>query len=228
MTTIKKFTIYGERCTGTNFLEAAITKNYNLPITWEFGWKHWWGFKNLDKEDTSEVLFIGIAKSLRDWIHSFTYCPHHMKHLTKAKRYWEREIYSIDERINKEIAEDHNIYTGKRYKNLFELYKVKHEVLLGVIPKQVKHFIFIHYSDLQKHYAETLGIIEKTFGLAPLRKGPSLLPVLNYQGRGKKKCTSRTVGKKRIIPDKDLESYIKTYEMEEIVALLEDQMRFKP
>lgn len=33
MTAIQNFTIYGERCSGTNFLEEPITKNFNLPIT---------------------------------------------------------------------------------------------------------------------------------------------------------------------------------------------------
>jgi len=40
MSEIKYFTILGERCSGTKFLEAAIVKNFNLKITWEYNWKH--------------------------------------------------------------------------------------------------------------------------------------------------------------------------------------------
>ena len=33
---IKYFTIYGERCSGTNFLESAIKENFELEITWKY------------------------------------------------------------------------------------------------------------------------------------------------------------------------------------------------
>jgi hypothetical protein len=224
---ITKFTIYGERCSGTNFLEKAITTNYNLPVTWEYGRKHWWGFRPLEKEDTSNVLFIGIAKSLRDWIHSFLYRPHHIpKKLQQVKKYWARQIYSIDE-SKKEMTHDRNIYTGKRYRNLFELYRVKHEVLLNIIPKQVKNFIFIHYSDLNTHYAETLGMVEERFGLAPLRKSPSFIPILTYKGGCGNPKTSNTRGKPRVIPDSKLAVYIRVNGMEKIMKHIESCRIFR-
>ena len=37
---IKKFTIYGERCSGTNYLENLILVNFDVNLTWEYGWKH--------------------------------------------------------------------------------------------------------------------------------------------------------------------------------------------
>ena len=43
---IKKYTIYGERCCGTKYLQELITKNFNTPITWEYGWKHFFGFQD--------------------------------------------------------------------------------------------------------------------------------------------------------------------------------------
>ena len=60
---IKKFTVFGERCSGTNFLEQAILQNFDLEITWDYGWKHWIGhhkFQNTEYED--ETLFIGIIR----------------------------------------------------------------------------------------------------------------------------------------------------------------------
>ena len=40
---LKKFTIYGERCSGTNYLEKIINLNFDVNVTWEFGWKHFFG-----------------------------------------------------------------------------------------------------------------------------------------------------------------------------------------
>lgn len=41
-----KFTIFGERCSGTNFLEKAILENFELEMTNEYGWKHFWGYSD--------------------------------------------------------------------------------------------------------------------------------------------------------------------------------------
>ena len=43
---MKKYTIYGERCSGTNYLENIININFDVNITWEYGWKHFFGFQD--------------------------------------------------------------------------------------------------------------------------------------------------------------------------------------
>ena len=76
---ITNVTIYGERCSGTNFLEKAIEENFDLKITWDYDFKHWFGhhqFKNNEKED--ETLFLGIIRNPITWIDSFFKNPHHL------------------------------------------------------------------------------------------------------------------------------------------------------
>ena len=34
---ITKYTIYGERCSGTNYLQNIIQLNYDAQIVWEYG-----------------------------------------------------------------------------------------------------------------------------------------------------------------------------------------------
>ena len=41
---LRKYAIYGERCSGTNYLENIININFDVKITWEYGWKHFFGF----------------------------------------------------------------------------------------------------------------------------------------------------------------------------------------
>ena len=41
---LKKYTIYGERCSGTKYLEQLMDSNFDIKLTWEFGWKHFFGF----------------------------------------------------------------------------------------------------------------------------------------------------------------------------------------
>ncbi len=58
MSAIKYFTIYGERCSGTNFLEETIKANFGLQITWKYGWKHFFGFHNFGQpKDTASALY---------------------------------------------------------------------------------------------------------------------------------------------------------------------------
>jgi hypothetical protein len=42
---LKKYTIYGERCSGTNYLENIINMNFDVNVTWEYGWKHFFGIR---------------------------------------------------------------------------------------------------------------------------------------------------------------------------------------
>ena len=69
---IKKFTILGERCSGTNYLEELITSNFDIDVTWDYGWKHFFGFYNFKKtNEEDETLFIGIVRHPISWINSF-------------------------------------------------------------------------------------------------------------------------------------------------------------
>lgn len=66
---MNKYTIYGERCSGTTYLENIINMNFDANITYEYGWKHFFGFNELKNSD--DTLFICIVRNLPDWINSF-------------------------------------------------------------------------------------------------------------------------------------------------------------
>ena len=46
-----KVTIYGERCSGTNYLEALLKLNFDVQIVRNYGSKHFFGFKDLNNTD---------------------------------------------------------------------------------------------------------------------------------------------------------------------------------
>ena len=75
---LKKYTIYGERCSGTNYLENIININFDVNITWEYGWKHFFGFQDDLLKNSDDTLFICIVKNLPDWINSLYRQPHHL------------------------------------------------------------------------------------------------------------------------------------------------------
>lgn len=166
---LKKFTIYGERCSGTNYLEDIITMNFDVNVTWEFGWKHFFGFQDDLLQNSDDTLFICIVRNLPDWINSFYREKHHlplkykknMSEKDKLNEFLNKEFWSFNDNngnrdTSKEILQDRNIYTGERYANIFELRHTKIKWMVEDLPTKVKNYIFIRYEDLINDFENTL------------------------------------------------------------------------
>jgi hypothetical protein len=157
---MKKVTIYGERCSGTNYLEELLLLNFNVEIVWTYGWKHFFGHDDLSHSD--DTLFIGIIRNIEDWINSLYREKHHLPEvLTKTvDTYLSDTFYSVDVENNNEIERmtDRNIDTGERYKNIFELRLVKNKFLIEKMPKLVKNYCLITYDELVGNF---LSIMHK-------------------------------------------------------------------
>jgi hypothetical protein len=186
--TIKKFTIYGERCSGTNYLEDIILKNFNIDITWEYGWKHFPEFNEEKLKNADDTLFICIVRDINKWLNSFYKELHHhplkyvsnMQDNKKINSFLNDKFFSVsDHEFNykkweNELMIDRNIYTGERYKNIFEMRHIKLKYLLEDLPKKVKNYIFIRYEDLIDNFEETMwkiknkGLIVKNINSFPL------------------------------------------------------------
>lgn len=192
MTTITKFVIYGERCSGTNYLENVIKNNFGLELRNDFGSKHFFCFNNYDGI-IDDTLFIGIVRNPIYWINSFSRELHHIPSENKSlSNFLHNEFYSVDENSNKIILKDLNYITLKKYKNIFELRKMKNFYLLNVMPKKVKNYILINYESLLYNYEYTLDFIKNKFNL--LSKFPMYKQIKNY-----KKSDNYSFVKQRII-----------------------------
>ena len=160
---LQKYTLFGERCSGTNYLENIINMNFDVNVTWEYGWKHFFGFQDNSLKNSDDTLFICIVRNLPDWINSFYRTPHHVPkykiRLCKEKRldeFLNKEFYSVFDEDQTERMEDRNIYTGERYKNIFELRHTKLKWMLEDLPNKVDNCIFIRHEDLINDFEKTL------------------------------------------------------------------------
>ena len=159
---MKKVTIYGERCSGTNYLEELLLLNFNVEITWKYGWKHFFGFIDfidfIELNHTDDVLFIGIVRNIYDWINSFYREQHHLpNHLTKnIDTFLTHTFYSIDCNGN-EIMTDRNMETNEMYKNIFELRSVKNKFLIKKMPTLVKNYCIITHDDLLTNFIDIMN-----------------------------------------------------------------------
>ena len=168
---ISKVKIYGERCSGTNYLSNLIKKNFKTELIEEdsiFGQKHFFGFHNLENSDNT--LFICIFRHYYDWLNSlwsekWHISPHQRKsihHFLHSEHwsYMDKKIYSL-EKYGNEILEDRHIYTKKRYKNIIELRYIKYKWMIETLPQLVKHSLFIKYEDLITNFNNTMFKIHK-------------------------------------------------------------------
>jgi hypothetical protein len=162
---IKKYTIYGERCSGTNYLEQLMLANFDIEITWDYGWKHFFGFSDLS--NTDDILFIGIIRNLCDWVNSLYREKHHLREnkelIKNVDTFLNNPFYSINDNGN-EIMEDRHIETQKRYKNIFELRQIKNNFLLEKMPLLVKNYCVITYDSLLDNFENIMNKI-KNYGL---------------------------------------------------------------
>ena len=181
---MKKVKIYGERCSGTNYLQELLLYNFDVEIVNDYGWKHFFGFNDLSNSD--DVLFIGIVRNLEDWINSLSRDKYHLPYeVTQSlDTYLNSPFYSIDSN-NNEMMVDRNMETNERYKNIFELRRVKNKFLIEKMPKLVKNYCLITYDDLCENFINNMNKF-RDCGL-PI-KNPINFPVniLYYKSNKKK------------------------------------------
>lgn len=125
--------------------------------------KHFFGFQDEKLKKSDDTLFICIVRNPVDWVNSLYREKYHIaKHLRKnITDFLNKEFYSYNDKHSglmdgSEIMEDRNIYTGKRYKNIFELRHTKIKWMIEELPNKVKNYIFITHEDLLYDFKNTL------------------------------------------------------------------------
>ena len=189
----RKIAILGERCSGTNFLEEVMTQNFDITYTSEYGSKHFFCYNNYSRAN-DETIFIGIIRNPIYWLNSFSKVLYHIPSINKnIQNFLFNEFYSVlDEQKNKlsilnhngnfrEIVNttDLNYLTGKKYKNIFEMRKIKNHFLTNIMPQKVKNYIWINYENLLYNYEATLNDIQTKFGL--VKKNDTYVKIKKYK-----------------------------------------------
>jgi hypothetical protein len=179
--TIKKFAIYGERCSGTNYLENLMLENFVIEFAGdEFNHKHFIGtysFKQTENEN--QTLFIGIVRNPIEWINSFYKEQHLVKNRPRPlTNFLFDEFISVNEK-NEQLKEDTNYMTNTNFKNLFELRFVKNYYLINVLKNKVKNYALINYEFIRDSSEEFLKYVEQRFNLT--RKNPEFKKITYYK-----------------------------------------------
>lgn len=181
---IFEYAIYGERHSGTNFLEQCMNSCFDIPRTNFYCSKHFFGWTKpvTITYKARHVLFIGIVRNPYDWIKSMFIEPHHIHphRLWKFKTFITSEWSSVHHSFQ-EIMEDRNFLTKERYKNIFELRQVKYNYLLNTMPTIAQNYVLISYEHFIKNHKNILNIIGEKFHLKKVGEPPESIVKYPYE-----------------------------------------------
>lgn len=153
---INQYVIYGERHSGTKFLEKLINKNFTITKSQIFGHKHFFRPNYIFQSSQNilrSTLFICIVRNPYDWIMAFHKERHHcgVVGATDIYKFMSKEWISRNNFLGPEIMQDRHIYIDRRYKNIFEMRSSKIEYLYNILPYYTYNYMFLRYEDFLSH-----------------------------------------------------------------------------
>jgi len=177
----KRIIIYGERCSGTNYLKELIKENFGEKIFQDsrlhsdLGHKHftdWLIFndnasnkfsKHLSNAD--HLLFIVIVRNPYAWLQSFRKKLYHIdmaKRKIMIKSFYDYITCKVVPEQKVEMF-DYNPKTGACFNNVLELRVYK---LLNMLEmrRHVSNFAVIRYEDLSNNTEQVLNEISSIYG----------------------------------------------------------------
>jgi len=162
-----RFMVFGERNTGTNFLQKLIEVNFEKEFTNLIMWKHWMGFVGQKPSDISKVLAVGIIRDPINWLCSMKNSSPHAEHMSDLdwpgflQNQWWSKHDNPD--YGYEIMEDRDFETKERYANILKMRSKKLSWILD--PPVSCPFILVRYEDLITDMPAVMTLIGQTFSL---------------------------------------------------------------
>lgn len=139
---IKNFTIFAERHCGTNFVEQWMVKSFDIPVTWQYGWKHFFIGNHNPILENQNTLFISIVRNPYNWIPAMFKIPYHIINISQDTTLLEFMNMPIISQGSK------NQSLEKEYIDIFSLREIKNQYLLNTMNKICNNYLLINYENL--------------------------------------------------------------------------------
>lgn len=194
MSSPTRIQIFGERCSGTHYLEHLLRDNLiSTNIQWDFGWKHF--FHSGPVEEADNCLFVIIYRDPFDWVRSI----HKRSHFAAAElkrisfsRFIRKEWHCIWNE-HSDITKSNPLYhtemlferdpvTGQRFANVIRLRSAKIRDWES-LRRKAQHTYYLNYEALLESPQQHIEHLSETF---KLRRAAGFNAVTSYKGLGKK------------------------------------------
>ena len=137
MDRVDRVQIFGERCSGTNYIEHLLRQNLRfITFDWPFGWKH--SFCPPGAEDANNCLFIVIHRNPLTWISSLHQNPWHTAPPLRGLGFsefirhewwcvWDEHAFRQpgDPVYGTEMMQERSPETGERFRNVLRMRAAK-------------------------------------------------------------------------------------------------------
>lgn len=146
---IERIKIYGERNSGTNFLEELLRSNcekiniLKTKYNCHSGWKH--GFPDISKyKIKSNILFVFIIRDLESWLKSMFKNPYHFIPNDDILEFIKKPVIRNDNPVK------HDVMVNKFERQ--SLMKIRYAKIKSYLKfyHNIKHGIFINLENIQK------------------------------------------------------------------------------
>lgn len=204
---VKGIQIFGERCSGTNYLTGLIDANLALHCSYPYGWKHfpcWYdtpfvqkvlpsrGEKYCYLSDSDPFLFLVIFRDPYDWLRSFYNKPHHVSRKVSTAtfgRFLRSKWYSEENAKGKLLGSrtkgilDRNPYTDKPFKNVLKLRSARIKNMLK-IQEKVANVYYVKYETVRDFPEQVIDEISSFFQIP---RKEIFTPIMSYRNENKEK-----------------------------------------
>ncbi len=213
---LKKITIMGERCTGTNYVKGLLEENFpsyqilcnsdaKEPHNNVMPHKHFFPWVDLPffhirkqgarprdlyfLKNSDSTLFIYITRNVYDWTRSFYLQPWHVssKHLLNKDFFHFLSHEWVADEEEFFYTDNWNPYTQKPFANILELRNYKNMNYIQ-IGLLAPNFLLVQYEKVKEHPEEFALFLEQFFGM---EKVEPFRPVTSYKGEKQKKYTTK-------------------------------------
>lgn len=184
-TSIERFQMLGERCSGTNFLKGLLEHFSHIPLERKYGFKHfpiWFSHDSKWRADKS-TLFIVIVRHPYDWLSSLNRIPWHadksLYHLSFSDFIRKEWKISPDNPYEDPRRSDKDPVSGELFENAIQLRTAKTKDWL-ILQEHPNHF-FINYETLRDY---PYAVIAELADLFDLQIKGAFYPVKKYKNTG--------------------------------------------
>ena len=191
----RSFQVYGERCSGTNFIIRLLERNVSsAAFTEDYGFKHW--FVDEDLTVPNDVLVLSVARDWTDWVRSFHRQPWHahpslrelsMPRFLRAEWHcvWDDDWYDLpenDPRRGREMMHERDPATGERFSNVLAMRQAK-EANWARLRQRSAQAERVSYEAVS---ADPEGFLRRLADRHGLTLADTFVPVDSYKGQKRK------------------------------------------
>lgn len=168
--------IYGERCSGTNYVAELLRRNLpSLRAVDDFGWKHGWVQGRV--EDADDCLFVVVHRDPFDWVRSLHHKPWHAAPALRGlslpqflrEPWWcvwgeDMDLLGDDPRRGTEMMHERDPATGERFPNVLGLRAAKMRAWHR-LRERASRVVFVRYEAVMDDPRAFVRELVQRFGL---------------------------------------------------------------